>query len=327
MPIPAPNFSPPFTIVRCSHVDLTVRDLAASRAFYEATIGMNVTAMTDDALYLRGMEERNHHSIVCRRGPEPACNRLGFKVASEDDLDRAAAWFDGQGTSYNWAEMPFQGRTLHVEDPRGMPLEFYFKMDRAERILQQYGHYHAVRPMRIDHFNCFSDDVAASTDFYNALGFRITEYTATDGPDEQLWATWMHRKGTVHDIAFTNGRGPRLHHVALWAPTAADIIHLCDLMATTGYLANMERGPGRHGISNSFFLYVRDPDGHRVEIYVSDYLTVDPDLEPIRWSLTDTQRQTLWGTPAPKSWFEEGTVFPGVAVREPALTAQPIVAH
>ena len=57
-------------------------------------------------------------------------------------------------------------------------------------------------------------------------------------------------------------------------------------MATCGYLANMERGPGRHGIANAFFLYVRDPDGHRVELFTSDYLTVDPDHEPIRWSLT-----------------------------------------
>jgi len=89
----------------------------------------------------------------------------------------------------------------------------------------------------------------------------------------------------------------------------------------------MERGPGRHGISNAFFLYVRDPDGHRIELYTSDYLTVDPDLEPIRWSLTDTQRQTLWGMPAPRSWFEEGSVFPGREVREPTLKAQPIVAH
>ena len=71
----------------------------------------------------------------------------------------------------------------------------------------------------------------------------------------------------------------------------------------------MERGPGRHGISNAFFLYIRDPDGHRIELFTSDYLTVDPDLEPIRWSLTDPQRQTLWGQPAPKSWFEEGSAF------------------
>ena len=104
------------------------------------------------------------------------------------------------------------------------------------------------------------------------------------------------------------------------------IIHLCDLMATTGYLGNMERGPGRHGISNAFFLYVRDPDGHRVEIYTSDYLTVDPDLEPIRWGLRDAQRQTLWGHAAPRSWFEEGSPFAGADVGPSRLAAQPIVA-
>ena len=74
----------------------------------------------------------------------------------------------------------------------------------------------------------------------------------------------------------------------------------------------MERGPGRHGIANAFFLYVRDPDGHRIELYTSDYLTVDPDHQPIAWKLRDAQRQTLWGQAAPRSWFEEGTPFDGV---------------
>ena len=141
------------------------------------------------------------------------------------------------------------------------------------------------------------------------MGFRLTEYTETDGIAPKLWAVWLHRKGNVHDLAFTNGRGPRLHHVGVWTASALDILHICDVMATSGYLANMERGPGRHGISNAFFLYIRDPDGHRIELFTWDYLTVDPDLEPLRWSLDDPQRQTLWGHPAPKSWFEEGTEF------------------
>lgn len=105
-----------------------------------------------------------------------------------------------------------------------------------------------------------------------------------------------------------------------------NIIHLCDVLATTGHLAAMERGPGRHGISNAFFLYVRDPDGHRVELYTSDYQTMDPDHEPIRWSLRDPRRQTLWGTPAPRSWFEEGTAFAGTPVREAAFRADVLVA-
>jgi len=194
-------------------------------------------------------------------------------------------------------------------------------------MLQQYSAYQGARIQRIDHINCFTPDVQASYDFYADLGFRLTEYTETDDRDPKLWAVWMHRKGNVHDLAFTNGRGPRLHHIGVWTAGALDILHICDVMATSGYLANMERGPGRHGISNAFFLYVRDPDGHRVELFTSDYLTVDPDLAPIRWSLADPQRQTLWGQPAPKSWFEEGSLFDGVAVREPALAAQPIVAR
>jgi len=74
------------------------------------------------------------------------------------------------------------------------------------------------------------------------------------------------------------------------------------------------------------FLYVRDPDGHRIEIYCSDYQTCDPDLEPIKWDLKDPQRQTLWGAPAPRSWFEEGSLFTGITPQEAALKASPIIA-
>ena len=327
MPIRSPVLHPPFNVVRASHVEYGARDLAASRAFYVDCLGYLVTAETPDALYLRAIEERNHHSIVLHRSDDPAVRALGFKVASEEDIDRAAAWFAGKGLPVSYPNVPFHGRTLRTADPHGLPLEFYFKMDRAESMLQRYAYHVGARIQRIDHINCFTPDVQASYDFYNEIGFRLTECTETDGDDPRLWAVWMHRKGNVHDLAFTNGRGPRLHHIGVWTASALDILHICDVMATTGYLANMERGPGRHGISNAFFLYVRDPDGHRVELFTSDYLTVDPDLEPIRWTLRDPQRQTLWGQPAPKSWFEEGSSFAGVPVREPALAAQPIVAR
>ena len=136
----------------------------------------------------------------------------------------------------------------------------------------------------------------------------------------------MHRKGGVHDMAFTSGMGPRMHHVAFWVPTPLNIIDLLDLMATTGYVENIERGPGRHGISNAFFLYILDPDGHRIEIYCSDYQTVDPDLEPIKWDLKDPQRQTLWGAAAPESWFKHGTTFIGVDTQNSKIKSSPIIA-
>jgi catechol 2,3-dioxygenase len=327
MPVHQPVFDPPFNVVRSSHVELGVRDLARSRAFYVDCLGLLVSDETDDALYLRGVEERNHHSIVLRRGREADVRALGFKLASEDDVDRAAAWFARRNLPTAFPDLPHQGRTLRTADIFGTPLDLYAQMDQRQSMLQKYATHQGARIQRIDHLNCFTPDVQASYDFYAALGFRLTEYSETDGADPKLWAVWLQRKGNVHDLAFTNGVGPRLHHVGVWTASVLDIIHICDVMATSGYLANMERGPGRHGISNAFFLYIRDPDGHRIELFTSDYLTVDPDHVPIRWSLTDPQRQTLWGHPAPASWFEQGSPFTGVAPREPTLAAQPIVAR
>ena len=325
MPVPKPNLYPDFNVVRLSHVELVVTDLLRSRAFYADTMGLQVTGEDADQIYLRAMEERGHHSLILSLGDKPCARALGFKVYSEDDLDKAKNWFEAQGRATSWVKRPHQGRTLLTRDPQGIPLEFHATMDKLPNIHQKYALYKGVKPLRIDHFNCFSQDVDGSVSFYSSMGFRVTEYTEDDA-SKKLWAAWLHRKGGVHDMAFTNGRGPRLHHVAFWVPTPLNIIDLLDLMATTGYLVNIERGPGRHGISNAFFLYIRDPDGHRIEIYCSDYLTVDPDLEPIKWDLKDPQRQTLWGAPAPKSWFEEGTLFEGVDPMDPALKAQPIVA-
>ena len=325
MPVPAPELYPPFNIMRLSHVHYRVTDLAASRAFYVETLGLQVTFEDQSRIFLRAMEERNHHCICLEQADTASVAVLGFKLYDAPDLDKAADWFAAQGLPVNWVDDPYAGRTLRTCDPWGMPLEFYVKMQRLVNIQQQYQLYKGVKPLRIDHFNMFSADVDGAVAFYNQLGFRTTEYSE-DAESGKLWAAWMHRKGGVHDIAFTNGVGPRLHHTAFWVPTPLNIIDLLDLMSTTGYLANIERGPGRHGISNAFFLYVRDPDGHRIELYCSDYQTVDPDHEPIKWDLKDPQRQTLWGAPAPRSWFEEGSEFAGVATQEPALKAQPIIA-
>jgi len=57
MTLPSTNFDPGFRITRTSHVVLTIRDLAASRQFYEKVIGLILTAEEDDTLYFRGVEE------------------------------------------------------------------------------------------------------------------------------------------------------------------------------------------------------------------------------------------------------------------------------
>src|SRR5436190_4295959 len=138
MSLRKPASSPPFNVVRASHVELTVRDLSRSRAFYVDCLGYLVSDEDAGNLYLRGVEERNHHSIVLREGNETAARAIGFKLASEDDIDNAAAWFKRKNLPASFPEVPFQGRTLRTADPTGLPLDFYFHMDQRERMLQRY---------------------------------------------------------------------------------------------------------------------------------------------------------------------------------------------
>ena len=324
MPLPEPTLYPPFNVIRLSHAVLGCKDLSRSKAFYVDTLGLQITDEDANNVYLRAMEERGHHSLVLEKG-YVAARALSFKVFAEEELDKAHSWFAGKGHKVEWVERAYQGRTLLTHDNVGIPIEFYFAMDRLDSIHQKYALYRGVKPLRIDHFNCFVPNVDDSVAFWSEMGFRITEYTQDDDSG-RLWAAWTQRKGGVHDIAFTNGTGPRLHHIAFWVPTPLNIIDLLDLMSTTGYVTNIERGPGRHGISNAFFLYILDPDGHRVEIYCSDYQTLDPDHEPIKWDLKDPQRQTLWGAPAQESWFKHGSFFDGVDVADSDMKATPIIA-
>ncbi|PYZ96527.1 3,4-dihydroxyphenylacetate 2,3-dioxygenase [Alteribacter lacisalsi] len=296
-------------IIRTGRVVLHVADLDRSRKFYVDALGLIETETRGDELYLRGLEEHNHHSIVLKKSSEPRVEVISYKVMSDSDLDRLEELFNAKGMKTKWLEKGSQhavGRTLRTQDPSGMPVEFYAEMDTVERMLQRYDLYKGARIQRIDHFNCMVRDVEKAYHFYiDELGFACSEYTAAE--DERIWAAWLHRKPSVHDVAFMNGKGPRLHHTGFWLSDQLSLIHACDVLASMGYTQNIERGPGRHGLSNAFFLYLRDPDGHRIELYNGDYLTSDPDFKPVRWDINDPRRQTFWGHAAPDSWFEEAS--------------------
>ncbi|MFZ3578429.1 3,4-dihydroxyphenylacetate 2,3-dioxygenase [Virgibacillus sp. DJP39] len=307
-----------FSIIRCARAILHVKDLEVSRKFYVDALGFIETESDAEHIYLRGLEEHTHHSLVLKKSMESNVEVLGYKVSSDDDLKALSIMFEKKGYETKWLDKGEQhaiGRTLRVQDCSGLPLEFFAEMEPAERLLQRYDLYRGARMQRIDHFNCSVPDVEKAQKFYQEeLGFACSEYTDTKEGD--VWATWLHRKQTVHDQAFMNGVGPRLHHIGFWLPDPLAIINACDVLASMGYGGNIERGPGRHGLSNAFFLYLRDPDGHRIELYNGDYLTSDPDFKPIRWDINDPMRQTFWGHEAPDSWFNEASTVLDVITGE-----------
>ncbi|WP_050615170.1 3,4-dihydroxyphenylacetate 2,3-dioxygenase [Bacillus testis] len=316
-----------FSIIRVARTVLNVTDLDRSRKYYVDALGFIETERTESHIYLRGLEEAHHHSLVLQKAAEPSVEAISYKVVCDSDLDELEALFKSKGLQTKWMQEGSQhalGRALRVQDISGLPVEFFCKMDQVERMLQRYDQYRGSRVQRIDHVNCAVADVQKAYDFYvDELGFLCSEDTIDE--NGQLWASWLHRKPGVHDQAFMNGVGPRLHHVGFWLPDPLALIHTCDVLASLGYASTIERGPGRHGLSNAFFLYLRDPDGHRIELYNGDYLTSDPDVGPLHWDLNDPRRQTFWGAKAPDSWFDEASavldIFTGeeIAAKEPLL--------
>ena len=69
-------------------------------------------------------------------------------------------------------------------------------------------------------------------------------------------------------------------------------------------------------------MYLRDPDGHRLELYTCDYYTGDPDHVPLRWSVNDPRCRSFWGTRAPDSWYDESSTLLGPD-GEPVPTTRP----
>jgi 3,4-dihydroxyphenylacetate 2,3-dioxygenase len=317
----ANSAAPPFDIVRAARVELVVRDLEASERFYADALGLIVSERSEDALYLRGWEERVHHSIVLRRGAEPALSAVGFLVGGAGDLGKLSRFFTDVGADVRPGVDERTGaELLRVQDAQGFPLEFFHRSERVPSRLQHFHEHRGAPILRLDHFNLHSPDPLEAARAWLALGFRCTEYISTDGEPEELTGCWMRRAPSVHDVALTVGSGPRLHHFGVWVGDAAGVLRCCDQLAASGYASAIERGPGRHGVSNAFFVYLRDPDGHRIELYACDYWTGDPQHEPLRWSVTDPSCRSFWGTRAPASWYDESTVVLDLDGREVALS-------
>jgi 3,4-dihydroxyphenylacetate 2,3-dioxygenase len=303
---PLARTTPP-DIVRSAYAELTVSSLESARRFWVDLLGFAVTAEDTGALYLRGYDELTHHNLVLRQGADPALVALAFRVRRPADLDAAEAFYRALGcptTRRPAGAVLGVGEAVRVEDPLGFTVEFFHEAVKPERLVQRYDLRRGAEPARLDHFNIVVPDVPAAYQYYRSLGFGCSE---TIEDESTLYAAWMYRKQTVHDVAFTGGAGPRLHHLGFFSHEANHLLRLCDILGSRGEESHIERGPGRHGVSNAFYVYLRDPDGHRVEIYTSDYFTGDPDHETFRWSVHDPRRRDFWGHAIIPSWYAEAS--------------------
>ena len=303
----AADLTPP-DIVRCAYLDLVVTDLARAREFYVDVLGLVVTEEDDEAIYLRTLEEFIHHNLVLRKGPVAAAAAFSYRVRTPEDVDRAEEWFAARGCRTERRADGFAkgiGDSVRVTDPLGFPYEFFYEVQHVERLAWRYDLYTPGALVRLDHFNQVTPDVPKGREYLEDLGFRVTEDIQDD--EGTTYAAWLRRKDTVHDTALTGGAGPRLHHIAFATHEKHNILSICDKLGALRMSDVIERGPGRHGVSNAFYLYIRDPDGHRIEIYTQDYYTGDPDNPTVTWDVHDNQRRDWWGNPVVPSWYTDAS--------------------
>ena len=128
----------------------------------------------------------------------------------------------------------------------------------------------------LDHINILARDVCGTRDFFqNRLGLRLTEQIIFD--DNREMGAWLSATNKSYDLAITHDRTEacgRLHHFTYMMESREDVLRAADILRDAD--VPIEKGPHKHNVGQTFFLYCFEPGGNRFEIGAGGYLIVDP---------------------------------------------------
>lgn len=298
-------------IAKLGHVALVSENLKESLRFFKDVIGLEETCEVDGTHYLRAWGDFEHHTLSIRGGETSYIDHIGWKAKRREDVDTFAHLLQEAGTDVHWVEPgeeAGQGRAIRFELPSGHRFEIYFDMEKPKAeeerksVLknQTYKSWaKGVSPRRIDHVNLLTtvDNEMIVNYLIENLGFKLREYFVN--PDDKQVASWLSVTNLVHDVAMMTSdkcQGPNeMHHIAYWLDNSQDLLRAADILCEHE-LSFV--GPGKHGISQAMFIYVKDPgSGLRLEIFTNGYLIFEPDWEPIKWTYEEYMKygSTFWG--------------------------------
>jgi catechol 2,3-dioxygenase len=215
-----------------------------------------------------------------------------------------------------WVEGdPGHGRAFRFEDPFGHVFEIYYDTvrhapsgDDVPALKNTASAFTGAPPRRIDHLNLLCDDVAAFRRFMETcLGSRVTEMILLD--NGRLGGCWFTVNNKTYDLACTEEHGGghgRLHHVTYATDQREDILRAADIFLQNG--VHIETGPHKHAVQGTFFLYVWEPAGNRVELANSGArLILAPDWEPVVWAQKERLKGQAWGLKTIETFHTHGT--------------------
>lgn len=281
-----------------SHVELLTPDLDASVSFAEEMLGLTTVTREGDSAFLRCWGDFYAYSLVLTAADEPGLGHAAWRAWSAEQLDIAVASVEQAGVQGEWLESSFgHGRSYRFVGPAGHPTELFWEVDRAVAPEGEESP-NPDRPQRatsrgvgvrmLDHVTVTAPDVKQAMYWHrDVLDFRLMA-----GVEIEPGAPWFLGLATnnekSHDFGFIldgEGKPGRLHHLAFWVETNHDLIRGARFLVERG--AEIDFGPGQHGVGEQDYLYLRDPVGLRYELNAGGYRNYVPDWEPVIWRPED----------------------------------------
>ncbi|MDH5797767.1 MAG: VOC family protein [Paracoccaceae bacterium] len=313
-------------IAHLSHVEVYTDKYKESLDFFTRVYGLKLSAEDDNSAYLRAWDDYEFHSLKLTRHHTTGVGHIAYRASSQEALMRRVKTIEqSKYKVIGWVDGDLgHGRAFRFEDPFGHIFEIYWDTikyqppaeDRpALKNMASKFHAQGACPRRLDHLNLLSEDVSEFRDFMiTCLGSKVTEMIQLD--NGRIGGCWFTVNNKTYDLACTEEHGGgngRLHHVTYATDQREDILRAADIFLENG--VHIETGPHKHAIQGTFFLYVWEPAGNRVELAnAGARLILDPDWETVVWTEDERKKGQAWGLKTIASFHTHGT--PPVAGKE-----------
>ncbi|MCB1452164.1 MAG: VOC family protein [Rhizobiaceae bacterium] len=309
---------PVFDVAHLGHVELLTDRFDESLDFFVNVYGLTVSGTEGDSVYLRAWDDYELHSLKLTASNTTGMAHCGYRTSSAAALQRRVNAIDAMGLGIGWTDGDLgHGPSYRFNSPDGHVFELYWETQKyrapdeeapALKNLAQRYHGRGAAPRRLDHFNLLATDVSKMRDFMvGALGSRVTEMIRLD--NGRIGGCWFTVNNKGYDMACTedhSGSRGRFHHITYAADHRDDILRAADIFLENGVF--IETGPHKHAIQGTFFLYVYEPAGNRVEIAnAGARLILDPDWETVVWTEAERKKGQAWGLKTIESFHTHGT--------------------
>ncbi len=305
-------------VAHLGHLELMTPKPDESLAFFRDVLGMTVSGREGNSVYLRGWDDYERYSLKLTAAEIPFLGHAAFRARSPQALIRRVEALKRSGAGIGWTENELgHGPAYQFHDPDGHMLEIYYETEWYQpppelkpALKNQAQRFPArgVNVRRLDHFNCLAADVKANREFFQkTLGFRLTEQIVLDsGIEAGMWLTCTNKS---YDFAYTReayGAKGRFHHITYALDSREEILRAADIFLEN--CVTIETGPHKHAVQQTFFLYVWEPGGHRVEVAnAGARLVLAPDWKPIVWTEAERKKGQAWGLKTIESFHTHGT--------------------